>query len=61
MVKIFRSKPFPLFDAIGDLVNGTRATGEGVFQAGRQSMFDQNGSPTCSNSPSSDTNINPAL
>ena len=61
MVKVFRSKPFPLFDAIGDLVDGTRATGEGVFHAGRQPAFDENDSPIRGNSPTSDTNIDPAI
>lgn len=61
MVKTFRSKAFPLYNAIGDLVDGTRATGEGVFQAGRVSAFDPNDSPTRGNSQSSDAYIDPAL
>ena len=40
-VKPFKNKSFPLFDDIGDLVNGTRATGEYVFRGGQ--------SPTQSN------------
>ena len=39
--KPFKNKSFPLFDDIGDLVNGTRATGEYVFRGGQ--------SPTQSN------------
>ena len=39
--KPFKNKSFPLFDNIGDLVDGTRATGEYVFQGGQ--------SPTQSN------------
>ena len=30
-VKPFKNKSFPLFDDIGDLVDGTRATGKYVF------------------------------
>ena len=59
-MKTFRTKPFPLYNAIGDLVDGTRATGEGVFQAGQTSAFDRNVSPTHDDSPS-DTNIDPSL
>lgn len=62
MVKTFRTKPFPLFDAIGDLIDGTRATGEGVFQAGQTSVFDCHDSPTHDNSPSLvDPRIDPVL
>ena len=66
MVKAFRTKPFPLFDSIGDLVDGTRATGEGVFIAGRTSAFDRHDSPLHGDSPISvhsqnDDNIDPSL
>ncbi|KAF8264931.1 hypothetical protein EI94DRAFT_1805099 [Lactarius quietus] len=57
--KTFQTKPFPLFNAIGDLIDGTRATGEGVFQAGRTSAFSQPPSPP--RSPILDPNIDPAL
>ena len=59
-LKTFRTKPFPLYNTIGDLIDGTQATGEGVFQAGQMSAFDCNISPTHNNSPS-DTNIDPSL
>ena len=39
--KPFKNKSFPLFDDIGDLVDGTCATGEYVFRGGQ--------SPTQSN------------
>ena len=39
-VKTFCRKPFPLFDAIRDLIDGTSATSRGVFQAGQASSFD---------------------
>jgi hypothetical protein len=57
IVKKFRSKPFPLYDAIGDLIDGTQATGEGVFRAGRASAFN----PLPSTIPNSSFAINPAL
>ena len=52
MVKTFCEKPFPLFDAIGDLINGTCATGRGVFQAGQASAFDNSNQDSiiCDNS-----------
>ena len=40
LVKTFCRKPFPLFDAIGDLIDGTCTTGRGVFQVGQVSAFD---------------------
>ena len=39
-VKTFHGKPFPLFDAIRDLIDGTCTTGRGAFQAGQASAFD---------------------
>ena len=69
-VKTFRGKPFPLFDAIGDLIDGTRATGRGVFQAGQASAFDnsdhdsviRDNSPIPDDSPDSiDSRIDPIL
>ena len=61
MVKTFRHKPFPLYEAIGDLVDGTWATGEGIFHAGRTPTFDHHDSPMHGDSPNSDTNIDPSL
>ena len=62
MVKAFRTKPFPLFNAIGDLIDGSRATGEGTFRAGITSTFDHHDSPTRDASPSSfDSKIDPVL
>ena len=59
---MFRTKPFPLFNTIGDLVDGTRATGQGVFRAGQTSTFDPPNSPACDNSPDSiDSKIDPVL
>ena len=52
-VKTFHRKPFPLFDAIRDLIDGTCATGRGAFQAGQASAFDNSDhdSIICDNSP----------
>ena len=52
-VKTFLRKPFPLFDAIRDLIDGTCATGRGAFQAGQVSAFDNSDhdSIICDNSP----------
>ena len=62
MVKTFCTKPFPLFDAIGDLIDGTHATGEGIFQARQTSVFDQHNSPAHDNSPGSvNSRIDPVL
>ncbi|KAF8271334.1 hypothetical protein EI94DRAFT_1698111 [Lactarius quietus] len=62
MVKVFCTKPFPLFEAIGDLVDGTRASGKGAFQAGQISAFDQHDSPARSHFPNPiDSKINPVL
>jgi hypothetical protein len=62
MVKKFCTKPFPLFNAIGDLIDGTRATGNGVFWAGQTSTFDHHDSPVCDNSlDSMDSKINLVL
>ena len=62
LVKTFRTKPFPLFDAIGDLIDGTRATGEGTFQAGQTSVFDHHDSPPRDISPCSfESKIDPIL
>jgi hypothetical protein len=35
MAKALRKKGFPLFDDTAELVDGTRATGENAFRAGR--------------------------
>ena len=62
LVRAFCTKPFPLFNAIGDLIDGSQATGEGTFQAGTTSAFDHYDSPTCDASPSSfDSKIDPIL
>jgi hypothetical protein len=61
MVKTFCTKAFPLYNQFGDLIDGTQATGEGVFHAGGMSAFDPNDSPTHGDSPSSDANIDPSL
>ncbi|KAH9022583.1 hypothetical protein EDB85DRAFT_2151721 [Lactarius pseudohatsudake] len=52
LVKKFRTKPFPLFDAVGELVDGTRATGKRAFRAGQASVFPP---------PPSDFAIDPTL
>lgn len=40
--KKWRKTPFPLFDDLGSLVDGTAATGEGAYHPGQpsSSMFD---------------------
>ncbi|KAH9037598.1 Myb/SANT-like DNA-binding domain-containing protein [Lactarius pseudohatsudake] len=60
LVKKYRTKPFPLYNAIGDLVDGTRATGKGAFRAGRTSAFEP---PSCRarDTTPSDFAIDPAL
>ncbi|KAI9442579.1 hypothetical protein H4582DRAFT_1764142, partial [Lactarius indigo] len=39
LVKKFCTKPFPLYNAVGELVDGTQATGKHAFQAGQASAF----------------------
>ncbi|KAH9037596.1 Myb/SANT-like DNA-binding domain-containing protein [Lactarius pseudohatsudake] len=39
LVKKFRTKAFPLYNAVGELVDGTRATGKNTFHAGQRSVF----------------------
>ncbi|KAH9038050.1 Myb/SANT-like DNA-binding domain-containing protein [Lactarius deliciosus] len=56
----FRTKPFPLYNAIGDLVDGTRATEKGAFWAGQTSAFEPPPSRACGSTPS-DFTIDPAI
>lgn len=59
---MFCGNPFPLFNAIGDLIDGTQATGHSVFQAGQTSTFDHHDSPAHKNTPDSiDSKIDPVL
>ena len=53
LVKVFKLKAFPHYDAIGDLIDGTRATGEGVFRPGITSASKPPPSPGLSNANSS--------
>ncbi|KAH9021386.1 Myb/SANT-like DNA-binding domain-containing protein [Lactarius pseudohatsudake] len=39
LVKKFRTKAFPLYNTVGELVDGTRATGKNTFHAGQRSVF----------------------
>ena len=62
MVKTFCTKPFPLFNTIGDLIDGTHATSNGISQARQTSVFDCHNSPACNNSPGLvDSRIDPVL
>jgi hypothetical protein len=60
MVKKFRKKPFLLYDAVRDLIDSTRATGEGVFRAGQTSAFERPNYPRRDATPS-DFAIDPVL
>lgn len=53
----YRTKPFPLYDPIGDLVDGSRATGEGTFHAGQVSAF----APPPSETPAHDRSPSPTM
>ncbi|KAI9456700.1 hypothetical protein BJY52DRAFT_1275555 [Lactarius psammicola] len=41
----FRKKPFPLYDTIADLVDGTKGTGKNAFRAGQTPAFKRDCSP----------------
>ncbi|KAI9431664.1 Myb/SANT-like DNA-binding domain-containing protein [Lactarius indigo] len=60
LVKKFRTKPFPLYNAVGELVDGTRATGKHAFRAGQASAF-TTPQPGAREPTPSDFSIDPAL
>ena len=59
----FRNKGFPLFDEIGNLIDGTRATGEFAFRAGQSPgpSKTRHSSPATPPGDDFDSRIDPAL
>lgn len=61
--KPFRKKGFPLFDELGDLIDGTRATGEFAFRAGQTPgpSYTRHSSPVTPPGDDFDSRIDPVL
>ena len=62
----FRKKGFPLFDDIGNLIDGTRATGEFAFRAGQSRQtpgpsYTRHSSPATPPGDDYDARIDPEL
>ncbi|KAH8981369.1 hypothetical protein EDB86DRAFT_3087156 [Lactarius hatsudake] len=60
LVKKFRTKAFPLYNAVSELVDGTRATGKNTFHVGQTSAFNPTQPQTCEPTPY-DFSIDPIL